>query len=282
MSNLKLNHNLFFAGEHKVSMPLVFSHDNWSHTMTSKKLELNSDGTVSRQGVNERILGAIYFCRANEYETEIHNLNVLAASSIKCWPDPKVLLSLSDRHLTMIKCIDHELVNHHKEVFRYSVDMLNYFLSNDLSFLPPFPFVVKYGQSHQGEGKLLVENKLTKIPKFSGRATIEPFFKGKSTRVLVIGEKTFGAEFVNDKSWIKNSAGADVQSWDPPEGFVEHAKKITNALKLDICGVDYIVGNDGSLHFLEANQFPGLDLNDECAKYARNYLEDKMNLVKGN
>lgn len=282
------NH-IFMSGEFKVSMKLVFSTLNWSHTMSANRLVLTKGG-FRRSNVSEVLKGVIYYHRTEDYDIELDNLNFLISNNFPCWPDPKQLLSMSDRHKVLKDCVDSGSVNH--PVFQgtygdYIRNNEHYDLRiSDKTTYPdlrrpkiPFPFVLKTGQEHRGEGKFLIE-KEEDVPKWEEIASIEPFFIGQSCRVLFIGEKYFVIKYDNPNSWIKNSAGADVEIWeDYPKELSEHAKLVRDQFDLEITGIDYVVGTDG-IHFLEINQFPGLDISDESVEVARHLFKQKMDLVE--
>lgn len=258
---------LFMAGEFRVSMPAVFARDRWQHTMVAKPLLLNADMTLRRQGSTESFKGVMYFASVDNDEIKHHNLTLLKSLNIPCWPDPGVLLELTDRHAVMKRCIEAGLVSHQvQQVFHQS----------EIAIEPPY--VVKTGNLHQGQGKYLIANKNDRLT-WSGLATVEPFFKGESCRVLFVGDSVFCMHFFNPLSWIKNSAGADVLVGTLPQEIIDHARKARDLFGLEVCGVDYVV-SDKEFHFLEYNQFPGLDASDEIAQVAKTLFLSKMDEVE--
>ncbi len=148
---------------------------------------------------------------------------------------------------------------------------------------------MKIGQAHSGEGKYLV-NAYEELPHlhddglgmgWDGLATIEPFFEGRSARILLIGEHAFGIWNDNPNSWIKNSIGAETEMWpNPPATLVAHARTAAIIFGLEIAGVDYVIGADGAYHFLEINQFPGLDVSDEVVEVAKKFLGQRMDEIE--
>lgn len=266
---------LFMAGEFAVTQPAVFRRDRWSHTMTAKKLERDGFGGVHRPNVREDLKGFVYFNRAENYAFELHNLETIRASGRPCWPDVTRLQALSSRHATLHQCLCAGLIDH--DVWFLDHESL---LRELVTVLGKIPLVLKVGESHCGEGKFLLHSK-ENIPEFEGIGTLEPFFEGESCRILVIGDRHFGVKYWNDNSWIKNSAGADMAVWpDPPEALVGHARRAADAMNLEIAGVDYIIEKSGKFHFLEINQYPGLNISDESAECARKFLDTKMQWVE--
>ena len=245
---------LFLSGEFRVTMPLVFSNEQWSHSMTARKLVLNEDGTFRRDNVyTERLTGVIYFADVENEEIRRHNLKFLINNKVPCFPNPKQLLLLDDRHRLMEVCVNKGLVGH-------DVCFLTHFPGIEVPL--EYPFVIKEGNQHRGLGKHLVTSQ-EEIPEWTGVATLEPFFQGVSARALVLGENIWCLRYDNDSSWIKNSPGCEVSIWtDAPVALKEHARKIQREFELEVCGIDYIVESDGKIRFLEYNMFPGLDVDD--------------------
>lgn len=243
------------SGEFRVSQHAVFMRDHWGHTMSARRLMRDALG-VRRAGVVESIRGVVYYARADDVRVEHDNLDFILADGLPCVPDPSVLRRMSDRHAVLAECVHAGLVPH--PVLQG--------LAADRPRLP-FPFVLKTGQEHRGEGKHLCRSE-EDVPPWDGVATLEPFFEGQSVRVLLIGELAFGIRFDNPDNWVKNQAGADVFPWEIPPEVESHARSVRALFGLDIAGMDYVVGDDG-FHFLEANQFPGVDFSDETAAAAR-------------
>ena len=265
---------LFMSGEYEVSMPAVFSMSSWMHTMIAKKLEISS-GSLRRKGIDESLKGVVFFHDSENISIGTDNLNLLADNEIPCWPNPRTLLAMEDRHRVMNECVDRGFVTHDVEFVENSYDIsLNY------------PYVVKVGQEHRGQGKYLVKNSYDEaaLEKWNGVATVEPFFEGCSFRVLIVGSRSWGVWYDNPDSWIKNSCGASIvnthEFTEEERSSVErHARSVASSFGLDVAGVDYIVNKD-SFNFLEINQFPGLNVCDDAVKHAKLYLIERMKEVE--
>ena len=254
------------AGEFQTSMNMVFLRDFWSHTMTTKYLRLDN-GILHRDGIDENLSGVIFFADLDDKTIEIHNLMLLRDNFIPCWPNPNVLLSMVDRHEILKKCMDFGFINH--KIVQGKFD--------DKPRLE-FPFVLKTGNQHRGEGKHIIKCE-SDIPKWNDIASLEPFFEGDSVRVLIVGKDIFGLKVINEKSWVKNSAGGDFEIINLPDNLIDHALSVMHKFKLEISGVDYILNKD-KFHFLEINQFPGIGASDEITVSARKFLNTKMDLVE--
>jgi glutathione synthase/RimK-type ligase-like ATP-grasp enzyme len=258
---------LFISGESTISLPLVYSTKEWNHTTNSGMIVY--DKCLHRKVFPfEDLHGVIFYSDYDDKSLQYFNLLSILESKVICWPDPVSLIAMRDRHRVLKECVDAGFVNHH-------VDQVLYFRTS-----LDFPVVVKTGNSHRGQDKFLVKS-CRDIPQWQGVATIEPFFEGKSVRVLVINNDYDSFEVINDSSWIKNTEGADILPFEASKELVEHAFAVTKHFKLDIAGVDYIVNDDG-FHFLEINQFPGLGVTDKAEKLARTFLASKLDEIVKN
>jgi glutathione synthase/RimK-type ligase-like ATP-grasp enzyme len=238
------------------------------HTQSAARLVIDNGIFRRKSQFSENLNGVIYYADAENKSIEIDNLTLLNDNSIPCWPNPAALLNMTDRHEVMRRCIDNNIVSH--KVIQITYDQID--------AISVYPAVIKTGHSHRGIGKFLVNSK-NEIEPWAGIATVEPFFKGDSVRILILGEKEFGIKITNSNSWIANSPGAESSRFTPSKELIEHARKATDLFGIDAAGVDYILsGND--FHFLEINQFPGLDVDDEIAEYAKDFLGKKMAYVE--
>lgn len=265
---------LFLAGEYHVTMPAVFTLDNWMHTMTAKKLVF-SNNKLFREEVQgqsnsvENLKGLIFLADVLDKDLEESNLRTIIKSKVKCWPDPELLLRLSNRFLVLEECVKAGFVTHKVE-----------FVAEGEEISLKTPFVIKTSRQHRGADKFLINN-LESLPKFS-YASVEPFFEGESVRILFIGKKYFFYKIENKDSWIKNSLGGEIimlNNNDCPISLARHAFKVKEHFNLEICGIDYILNKD-KFHFLEINQFPGLNPSDEVCETARKFLIKKMKEVE--
>lgn len=259
---------LFMSGEFRVTLPLVMKRDRWSHTMSNCELASNSDGTFSRKGVTESLRGLVIHASAEDTVRRLQNLSFIIDRSIPCWPDPQILAKLENRHDVMKMCIDAGLTT--DRVIQVVPEQCI-----DLSY----PFVVKTGNDHVGVGKHLCKTYVD-IPEWTGVATAEPFYSGESIRVLFIGESVFGLKYDNESSWIKNSAGCEIFDYKISDRLLAHARSVRDCFSLEICGIDYIVEPSGKFHFLEYNQFPGLDSTDQISAAATTFLTNKMIMLE--
>jgi hypothetical protein len=236
--------------------------------MNARILELNDNKSFHRKNNDEKLLGCIYHADVSDDTIRRQNFHFLIDNNIPCYPDPRKLLAIDNRHVCMEKVIRANLHTNVVVQSKYTKD------------IPiQYPFVVKTGNEHQGQGKFLVRNEL-ELPRWDGIATIEPFFDGVSCRVLWIGDDWFNLRFDNETSWIKNSSGAEASLYpEMPQGVIDHSRKVKELFGLDVCGIDYIVGKDG-WWFLEFNYAPGLDVSNQATEVVNKFFGSKMKWVE--
>lgn len=259
---------LFLTGEPAVTLPLLRSRPGWAPVLSAVTFDFANSRLHRRRSREDDFRGCIYFADALDKETERHNLRTLIDSAIPCWPDPARLLAASGRHEALARCVAAGLVTHPVVQSLHTTEPLL-----------PFPYVLKEGDLHRGEGKHLIRS-AGDIPSWEGVATAEPFFEGESVRVLLIDEDVFGATIRNESSWIKNASGAVVEPWRPSDALVEHARRVASLFELTVVGVDYIVTREGA-HLLELNPFPRTGLSADSAASARRAFGQRMDQIEG-
>jgi hypothetical protein len=258
---------LFFTGEPAVTLPLLKGRPAWAPVLSALTFEVTAGRLHRRGSAADDYHGCVYFADVRDKDIERHNLGVLSRSGIPCWPSPSALLALSDPHAALARCVGAGLVGHPVVQARWTKE-------------PPlpFPYVLKVGEEHRGEGKFLIRS-AADISRWEGVATMEPFFDGESVRVLLVGDEAFGVRIRNEGSWIKNSAGASVEPWAPDPALVAHARRAMQLFGLDIAGIDYVI-DQGGPHFIEINPFPRVGLSPESATAARAFFARRMDEIE--
>lgn len=258
---------LFFTGEPATTLPLLSQRPAWSPVLSALIFDVAAGRVFRRGSAADDFRGAVYLADVRDKDIERHNLRALAEHAVPCWPDPSALLAVSDRHAALARCVAAGLVDHPVVQATYTREPLL-----------PFPYVLKVGDEHRGEGKHLLRS-AADIPRWDGLATMEPFFEGESVRVLLLGDRVFGARVHNERSWIKSSTGGTFEPWEPGEAIVEHARRVMRLFGLPIAGMDYVVDPAG-FHFIEVNPFPRLGLSKESAAVAREMLRGAMDAIE--
>ncbi|APR83258.1 Hypothetical protein A7982_08607 [Minicystis rosea] len=258
---------LFLTGEPKVTLPLLERRPAWSPVLSAISFDVVAGRLHRRRSATDDFRGCVYFADVRDKDIERHNLRVLAASGLPCWPDPEALLGLSDRHAALARCVRAGLVDHPVVLAPFSQEPRL-----------PFPYVLKIGDDHRGEGKHLIRS-ASDIVRWDGIATMEPFFDGESVRVLILGERAFGARIRNESTWIKNAAGASFEPWEPDAAIVAHARRAMAVFGLEVAGVDYVI-DDAGPRFIELNPYPRVGLTKESAALAREIFARRMDAIE--
>lgn len=258
---------LFFTGEPAVSLPLLKPRPLWAPVLSALTFNMTAGRLHRGRSASDDFRGAIYLADVRDKDIERHNLRLFAAHAIPCWPAPEALLAASDRHAALARCVAAGLVAHPVVQAQFTPEPLL-----------PFPYVLKIGEEHRGEGKHLIRS-ASDIPRWEGIASMEPFFAGESVRVLLLGERAFGVRIQNEGSWIKNGPGASFEAWEPSEAIVEHARRAMRLFGLEIAGVDYVIDQEG-FHFIELNPFPRVGLSKESAAVAQEMFRGAMDAIE--
>ncbi len=108
--------------------------------------------------------------------------------------------------------------------------------------------VAKWGNWHCGENK----------ERFVGSFTapeptiVEPFIPGEAVRIALVGAHAWQIRLAGD-SWLKSIHHPAAAFMPIDEELLADARALSAGLGLEVIGVDYIVGADGSKHLLEVN-----------------------------
>jgi glutathione synthase/RimK-type ligase-like ATP-grasp enzyme len=272
---------LFLSGESGLTLKLVFSRDDWMHSCSATRLVPTEDGFVRREIFpREKLKGLVYLADVDDKQLSFENLCLLNQFKTKtvAWPRPQALLSCHDRFVI------HDWLTKNKHIQHATWSGLWVNRLNALKEVNSFPFVVKVGNTHRGQGKYLVKTleEWNNFPKWDGvDALVEPFFEGISVRALKVGKRIWGIKTKNKNSWIKNSAGAEQNLVRLDKEIRNHAQTVSEIMCLDIAGVDYIVDKSGKFHFLELNQYPGLaHYGEKITKHVSEFLLKKMQEIE--
>ncbi|AKT41114.1 ATP-grasp domain-containing protein [Chondromyces crocatus] len=258
---------LFVTGEPAAALPLLKQRAGWGAVVSATSFAVTAGRLHRPRNTTDDFQGVLYFADVRDKDLERHTLRLLAEHAIPCWPAPELLLAASERHAALARCVAAGLVDH-------PVVQATHTPTPQL----PFPYVLKVGEEHRGEGKFLIQS-ARDIPRWEGIASMEPFFQGTSVRVLLVGERAFGARIENAGSWIKNGPGASVEPWTPGEALVAHAREAMRVFGLAIAGVDYVVNAQG-FHFIEVNPFPRVGLSKESLAAAQVRFGEAMEAVE--
>lgn len=272
---------LFMSGESGLTLKLAFSRDRWMHTCSATRLVSTDDGFVRREIFpRESLKGVIYLADVDDKQLSFENLCLLNQVSTKTvtWPSPHALASCHDRFVV------HDWLIKNKHVQHPTWTGLWTHRRDSLKEVKNFPFVVKVGNIHRGQGKFLIKTleEWDNFPAWTGTdVLVEPFFEGISVRALRVGKRIWGIKTDNSASWIKNSAGAEQSLIRLDAEIRHHARTVSDIMCLDVAGVDYVVDKQGKFHFLELNQYPGLaHYGEKITKHVSEFLLKKMQEIE--
>lgn len=229
-------------------------------------------GTAMTYGAIPRAFDAVlWYCSIDDDNLCLRNQRVLRETGVPCWPSLELLEMWSDRRTKLFSCLSHGFVD--------DIEFSHWSLHTATR-----DTVVKVGNMHVGEGKMLVRAG-EDFPYWPGLATLEPYVEGRSVRVYVVNDVVGGVEYVNDHNWIKNAPGAVTFEIELDEALVEHARGVHDLFGFPISGIDYIVRADGTFRFLEHNHFPGVTLHatveKEIIKVMNQAMDDLEKAAKG-
>lgn len=156
------------------------------------------------------------------------------------------------------------------------------------------PVVVKLRRSRMGVGVIVcrqldhLESVLDSLWRLGDEYVVQEWIEcgGRSTRVLICGGRMIGAagfEATNGE-WRSNGArGGSARNVELPDRQVELAVAAAKALELDLCGVDLLEGERGTV-VCEANPTPGFkqveqatgkDVASEIVRYVASLGQNK-------
>ena len=256
---------LFLSGEFSLSLTLVMLSDRWKHSMSAHKIQ-NHTNYFSYNDIG-KYTGCIYYASVEDDDV-INNYETL--KQFNCWPDPEFMLKLKNRHEVMQMCINEKLCES------------NVIVSDNTKITIPWDkAVLKYGNVHSGECKMILSKNNVVPNTIKGLFTLEPFYEGRSIRIMHIENEIYAFETLNESNWIKNAAGGECYDIHPPKLLVEHSSRVKDFFEAEICGNDYILSNDGkTFSFLEFNQFPDVAATDEIKASCKKFFSKKMKEIE--
>lgn len=145
-----------------------------------------------------------------------------------------------------------------------------------VSSLDCFPLVIKKPFSRQGKGVYLIDSIEKSRPLLDGLLnTVEgllvqkfiPPEKRREIRIMVVGESVIGAmSLIPKKGDFRSNVHLNgrTEKIDPTEEMSTIAIKSTQAVGLDISGVDIIEEENGALRVIDVNYSPGFKGLEKC------------------
>lgn len=133
--------------------------------------------------------------------------------------------------------------------------------------------VAKWGVWHCGEDKYKFDGKWTS----SETSVIEEFIVGEAVRIMIIGDRSWQIKLTGD-SWLKSIHNEGSWEMDIDTELLEDSKNIADHFKMQMVGVDYMIGNDGDKYLLEVNHIPNVTVfpfvNEVFIEYAVQWIQN--------
>lgn len=227
----------YLALKARLSAPIVF------HPVLPKlKLE-HGDLFVERTTVANSYLPVSHVVFHGIFENDFDFINTLALWRGRCLPAARGLL---DGRLRM-PCLARAL-----EVTRFA-SMPRGFGTAGIRIEVATPSVAKWGNWHCGENKERFEGHWDCVEP----TVVEPFIIGDAVRIMIVGAAAWQIRLTGD-GWLKSihHPAAAMMPIDPM--LLDDARALGAHFGLELLGVDYMIGTDGTPHLLEVNHIPNV------------------------
>src|SRR5437764_9893687 len=177
------------------------------------------------------------------FEDDLPFLTALALWGGPCFPQARGMMDCRLRLPCLVRAL---------KVTRFG-SLARGFADRGTEFVADTEMVAKWGEWHCGENK----------ERFTGRRSaevptlFEPFIDGEAVRIQLIGARAWQTRLGGD-DW-KRSIHHPTAAMTPidPE-LLDDARRLQAHFGLEILGVDYMVGHDGSKYLLEVNHIPSV------------------------
>lgn len=180
----------------------------------------------------------------------------IALSDIPSYPDVRSTILHDDRVHSLLLAQQFDTVEREFELHRGYLPATAYPGDRGQKW-PSFEGerVVKWGNRHAGEGKKRVQCFNT-IPE---PALVEPFVRGRSERILLVGESSWHLTYAS-LDWRKNVGATVTIEPEVDATLLYRAQAIAKGLRLPVLGVDFITDPvEANSYLLEVNAYPGFE-----------------------
>ena len=191
------------------------------------------------------------------YDKDPYAIQLIEKSGIRCFNTYEAMSACDDKMLTAIKLAGCDIPMPETYFSPLCYVSSASVSSEDISLLSAhlgYPMIVKecYGSLGKGVHLIRDENELKEIaeklkfiPHLYQKYIAESF--GTDIRAIVVGGKFAGAmKRVSDGDFRSNIAsGGHGEIYPADSSLITLSEKIAHALKLDYCGIDFLLGNDG-------------------------------------
>lgn len=127
--------------------------------------------------------------------------------------------------------------------------------------------VAKWGNWHCGENK----ERFTGAWTCTEPTVIEQFVAGRAVRIMIVGDRHWQIGLTGD-DWRKSIHPDDARftAVDPP--LLDDTRRLGAHFGLEMVGVDYMIGDDGTRHLLEVNHIPNVTRFPEIRQAYLDYV----------
>lgn len=178
------------------------------------------------------------------FENDFDFITLLALWNGPCLTDAGGMMDLRLRHSGLVRSLRVTRFGNLPRGISIRKETIN--SSNEL--------VAKWGNWHCGENK----------DRFIGSwetpeeiTLLEPFIKGEAVRIMLMGDKHWQIRLTGE-DWLKSIHHEDSCEMEVDTELLEDTKNIANHFNLQMVGVDYMVGEDGTKYLLEVNHIPNV------------------------
>lgn len=194
------------------------------------------------------------------------DLDFIAALALwggPCYPNPLAMMNCRLKLPCLVRALQHT---------RFPIPNRGYVAPKQTINMPT-ESVAKWGNWHCGENK----ERFTGAWQHSENACIiEPFLKGESVRVIIIGQQAWQIK-LEGKDWLKSIHPDEAAFMPLDEELLADTQHLKKMLDMDIIANDYIVGEDGQKYLLEVNHIPNVTRFEETR---RAYLDIVVTWLK--
>jgi hypothetical protein len=132
--------------------------------------------------------------------------------------------------------------------------------------------VAKWGNWHCGEDK----SRFTGLWTADQPTLFEEHVDGEAVRIVLVGEHAWQVRMTGD-GWLKSIHHRDAAFMPIDPELLDDTRNLAAHIGLEVVGVDYIVGLEGSRHLLEDNHVPNVTVLPEVRAA---YLDLVVNWAK--
>jgi hypothetical protein len=133
--------------------------------------------------------------------------------------------------------------------------------------------VAKWGVWHCGEDK----HKFNGDWESTETSVIEDFIHGEAVRIMIIGKKYWQIKLTGN-TWLKSIHNEGAAAMEVDESLLADSKNISKYFKMQIIGVDYMVGINGEKYLLEVNHIPNVTIfpfiNEAFIKFVTKWVKN--------